>query len=63
MTKILLKPIEPEEVLAGPLCEKCGAETHLYGIESHPTRARADLRTFVCGQCETVQTSVVPRRR
>jgi len=60
MPKILLKP---KEALAGPPCEKCGAETQLYGIEPHPTRARTELRTFVCVACDAVQTSVVPRRR
>jgi hypothetical protein len=60
MAQIIVKP---KGKLAGPLCDRCGAKTKLFGIEAHPTRERADLRTFVCTQCEAIQTDIVARRR
>jgi hypothetical protein len=54
------KPIEPP---AGPQCYRCGAQARLFGIEAHPTVERADLHTYVCTQCDGLQTEVVPRRR
>jgi hypothetical protein len=51
---------KPAEVLVCPNCERCGAQTRLFGIEAHPTVERTELRTYVCGQCDTVQTESVP---
>jgi hypothetical protein len=46
------------EVLAGPNCNRCGAEMRLFGIESHPTIDGTDLHTFVCTQCDAVQAEI-----
>lgn len=54
--------IMQREVLAGPNCNRCGAKMRLFGIESHPTIERTDLHTFVCGQCDTVQTEIAALR-
>jgi hypothetical protein len=43
-----------------PACARCGRQTRLLGIEPHPTIARTDLRTFICGSCDDVQTENVP---
>jgi len=32
----------------------------LFGIETHPTVERTDLRTYVCTYCDEVQTGDVP---
>jgi hypothetical protein len=60
MLTVAPKPIERP---AGPPCYRCGTDTRLFGIESHPTIERADLRTYVCSQCDGLQTEVVPLRR
>jgi hypothetical protein len=60
MTQIVMKP---KGKLARPLCDRCGGKTKLFGIEAHPTHKRADLRTFVCTQCEAIQIDIVARRR
>ena len=60
MPVMALKPIEPP---AAPQCYRCGAQARLFGIEAHPTVKRADLHTYVCTQCDGLQTEVVPRRR
>ena len=52
-----------DDQLAGSPCERCGSGTRLFGIEPHPTLARTDLLTFVCTQCDAVQTEIVLRRR
>ena len=46
-----------------PTCNRCGAAVRLFGIEPHPTISRTDLRTYVCEQCEAMQTEIVPLRR
>lgn len=48
------------EVIACPNCERCGAEVRLFGIETHPTVERTELRTYVCGQCDAIHTESVP---
>jgi hypothetical protein len=32
----------------------------LFGIEPHPTADRTDLHTYVCAQCDAVQTEIKP---
>jgi hypothetical protein len=53
--------VAPIEIKAfdNPMCKVCGVMMRLYGIEPHPTLNRTDLRTYVCPQCERVQTAVV----
>jgi hypothetical protein len=34
----------------------------LYGIEPHTTVDGADLQTYVCDDCDSVQTALLPRR-
>jgi len=41
-------------------CPRCGAKMRLFGIEAHPTLKQADLRTYVCTQCDGVQTEILP---
>ena len=53
--------LQQREILGCPDCDRCGAGTRLFGIEPHPTITRGELRTFVCGRCEAMQTDVVPR--
>jgi hypothetical protein len=48
------------ESLSGPTCRECGAPMRLFGIETHPTVERTDLRTYVCTYCDEVQTEDVP---
>jgi hypothetical protein len=48
------------EVIACSNCEQCGAQVRLFGIETHPTVERTELRTYVCGQCDAIQTESVP---
>jgi len=43
-----------------PKCRDCGATTRLFGIEPHPTIEGTDLLTFVCSQCDGVQTEIEP---
>jgi hypothetical protein len=45
-----------------PRCERCGGEVRLFGIEPHPTRTRADLRSYVCTQCDAMRIESVPLR-
>jgi hypothetical protein len=51
---------KPTTMLAGPRCTLCSGDTRLYGIEAHPTNDRAELRTYVCMQCDGVQTQETP---
>jgi len=60
MVKIAVKL---DDQPAGSPCERCGSGTRLFGIEPHPTVVRTDLLTFVCTQCDAVQTEIVLRRR
>ena len=50
------------ELPAGSSCHRCGAPARLFGIEAHPTIERTDLRTYVCDECDAVQTEIVPLR-
>ncbi len=50
------------EILGCPDCDRCGAETRLFGIEAHPTIDRTELLTYVCARCEAMQTKIVPLR-
>ena len=43
-------------------CPRCGGKMRLFGIEAHPTLKQADLRTYVCTQCDGVQTEILPPR-
>jgi hypothetical protein len=43
-------------------CSRCGGKMRLFGIEAHPTLRQADLRTYVCTQCDGVQTEILPPR-
>jgi Zn finger protein HypA/HybF involved in hydrogenase expression len=54
-----MKPIEAPSVLN---CPRCGVKMRLFGIEAHPTFKQADLRTYVCPQCDGVQTEILPPR-
>src|SRR5262249_33921563 len=43
------------------LCfSRSGGKMRLFGIEAHPTLKQADLRTYVCTQCDGVQTEILP---
>ena len=39
-----------------PTCGDCGATMTLFGIEAHPTIEGADLLTYVCSDCDAVET-------
>ena len=52
----------PPELQDGPNCDQCGAKTRLFGIEPHPDVEHTELRTYVCTQCDGVQTGIVPLR-
>ena len=45
-----------------PNCPRCGAHMRLFGIEAHSTLKQADLRTYVCTQCDGVRTEILPPR-
>jgi len=49
-----------QDNLSAPICRDCGASMRLFGIETHPTVERTDLRTYVCSYCDEVQTEDVP---
>jgi hypothetical protein len=49
--------------LSCPQCPDCGVPMRLFGIETHPSIDRTDLLTYVCSQCDEVQTENVPRAR
>jgi hypothetical protein len=40
-----------------PKCRDCGSTMRLFGIEPHPTIDRTDLLTYVCSDCEAVETA------
>ena len=46
----------------GPNCSRCDGKTRLFGIEPHPTVEGAELRTYVCTQCDDVQAEVAALR-
>jgi ribosomal protein S27AE len=54
--------MKKRKVLGSPDCDRCGAGTRLFGIEAHPTIDHTELRTYVCGQCDAMQTAIVPLR-
>jgi hypothetical protein len=60
---MLVAATKPTDHASAPPCHRCGAGTRLFGLEAHPTVERSELRTYVCPQCEGVQTEVVPLRR
>ena len=41
-------------------CPRCGAHMRLFGIEAHSVLKQVDLRTYVCTQCDGVQTEILP---
>jgi hypothetical protein len=41
-----------------PPCSKCGTKTRLYGIEPDVTDPKHELLTFVCPNCDHVETAV-----
>src|SRR5262245_47529750 len=42
-------------------CHDCGAAMRLFGIEAHRTIDQTNLLTYVCSQCDGLQTE--PKRR
>jgi hypothetical protein len=54
--------MKKRKILGCPDCDRCGAGTRLFGIEAHPTIDRTELRTYVCAQCDAMQTETVPLR-
>jgi hypothetical protein len=54
----MLQPIV--EDLSNVKCRVCDVTMRLFGIEAHPTIEGADLRTYVCPRCDTVETQTVP---
>jgi hypothetical protein len=41
-------------------CRACGETMRLYGIEAHPAIARTVLKTYICPDCDSVQTRAAP---
>ncbi len=60
MAKIALKSYGGQ---VAPKCDRCGAQTRLFGIEQLPAVEKAELRTFVCMECDAMQADIVPKRR
>lgn len=54
--------VKREDIVGAPDCDRCGAKSRLFGIELHPDVDRSELRTYVCEQCDALQTEVVPLR-
>jgi hypothetical protein len=52
--------VKREDIGGPPDCNRCGAKSRLFGIEPHPDVDRSELRTYVCKQCDALQTEVVP---
>jgi hypothetical protein len=42
--------------LAPLLCQRCGRQLRLIGIESHPDQDRSDLLTYWCARCDDYET-------
>jgi len=42
-----------------PKCRDCGSTMRLFGIEPHSTIDRTDLLTYVCSDCDAVETETV----
>ena len=58
MSMILYQPaIQPFDSIQRPACSKCGSATQLFGIEA-ADRPGYDLLTFVCPECEHIETAV-----
>jgi hypothetical protein len=55
--------VKREDMVGAPDCNRCGAKSRLFGIELHPDFDRSELRTYVCEQCDALQTEVVPLRQ
>jgi hypothetical protein len=53
-----LTPIEVESP-SNRKCQVCDVTMRLFGVETHPTIDRMDLRTYVCPQCDAVETEIV----
>lgn len=45
---------------SAPNCLRCGGNMRLFGIEAHSILKQVDLRTYVCTQCDGVQTEILP---
>ena len=43
-------------------CTRCGASMRLFGIEPHPAIDQMALRTYVCIDCDAVQTDLISTR-
>jgi hypothetical protein len=41
-----------------PSCSQCGSPTLLFGIEAEPDRPGYELLTFVCANCQHIETAV-----
>jgi hypothetical protein len=54
--------MKKRKILGCPDCDRCGAGTRLFGIEAHPIIDCTELRTYVCAQCDAVQTETVSLR-
>lgn len=57
MTEIYVS--EPTKGFA-PLCESCGKDTRIFGIEPHVRLAHTEVHTYVCDACDETQVIVVP---
>src|SRR5262249_19733576 len=64
--EVSVKLVSPRRVsqchhLIRLLCfSRSGGKMRVFGIEAHPTLKQADLRTYVCTQCDGVQTEILP---
>ena len=55
---ILYQPaIRHSDSIKRPTCSKCGSATQLFGIEA-ADRPGYELLTFVCPECEHIETAV-----
>ena len=55
---ILYQPaIRHSDSMNRPTCSKCGSATQLFGIEA-AGRPGYELLTFVCPECEHIETAV-----
>ena len=55
--------MKKRKIPAAPIAIGAAPRTDIYSAsEAHPTIDRTELRTYVCAQCDTMQTETVPLR-
>ena len=46
------------DLVEGPKCERCGAFSRIFGIETHAVIKTVAIRTFECTRCGNIGTAL-----